>query len=109
MGTNEFLKRTHAVECFGNIQLIRPRVVCNDGFSISVQASQFHYCAPRADGKIEYTHVELGFPSMVEESILEYAEMDARPTKTVYGYVPVPVVDAMLLKHGGINESASCV
>ena len=109
MGTNEFLKRTLAVECFGNMQSIRPRVVCNDGFSISVQASRYHYCSPRADGEIEYAHVELGFPSMVEESILEYAEMPERPTETVYGYVPVSVVDAMLLKHGGINEPASCV
>ena len=109
MTTNEFLKSTLAVGGFDNMQLIRPRVVCNDGFVISIQASQFHYCYPRENGDVEYTHVELGYPSRVEESILKYAENDTRPTKTVYGYVPIPIVDAMLLKHGGINESASCI
>ena len=40
----------------------RPRIFCNDGFSLSVQASRDHYSIPR-NNEGPYTHVEVGFPS----------------------------------------------
>lgn len=45
--------------------------------------------------------VELGYPSMADDLLTEYAEDADRPTSTVYGYVPVSVVDALIAKHGG--------
>jgi len=42
-----------------------PRVVCKNGFSLSVQASQYRYCSPRSDTG-PYTHVEIGYPSFEE-------------------------------------------
>lgn len=45
------------------IQENRPRLYCKDGYSISVQASSFHYCKPRLDGIQDYESVELGFPA----------------------------------------------
>ena len=42
-----------------------PEIVCKDGTTLSVQASEFHYCTPR-DNKGPYTHVEIGFPSTIE-------------------------------------------
>ena len=84
------------------IQENRPRLFCNDGFSISVQASSFHYCRPQLDGVQNYESVELGFPSKEDELINDYAE-DDNYTETVYGYVPIEVVERLIEKHGGIK------
>lgn len=85
----------------------RPRVVCKDGFTISIQASDYHYCTPREtfrprDGKT-YSSVELGFPSMEDDLITYYAEDDDDYTKTVYGWVPISIVEQLIEKHGGIG------
>lgn len=85
------------------IQENRPRLYCNDGYSISVQASSFHYCKPRLNGIRDYESVELGFPSTEDELINEYAENDSICTETVYGYVPIEIVEKLINKHGGIK------
>ena len=85
------------------IQENRPRLYCNDGYSISVQASSFHYCKPRLNGIQDYESVELGFPSMEDELINEYAEDYSDYTGTVYGYVPIEVVERLIEKHRGIK------
>ena len=79
------------------------RVVCADGFTMSVQADDFTYCLPRND-KGPYTAVEIGFPSEYEELIIDWAEDKASPTDTVYGYVPAHIVSLVLAKHGGMVE-----
>ena len=77
------------------------RVCCADGFEMSVQANISAYCLPRRNsGKYEF--VEVGFPSAVEPMLMPYVEDRGKPTKTVYGYVPVEVVTNVLAKHGGI-------
>lgn len=76
-------------------------IVCADGFTMSVQASANHYCAPRETGAWYYDQVEVGFPSAIEPLLLEYAENDADYLNTVYGWVPVEVVDAIVAAHGG--------
>ena len=79
------------------------RVVCADGFNMSIQADEFVYCSPRNnDGP--YTAVEIGFPSHHEDLILEFAEDKDTPTQTVYGWVPSHIVSLVLAKHGGIVE-----
>jgi len=79
------------------------RVVCEDGFSISIQASSTSYCEPRYDSYIGgYTSVELGFPSEPDPFILPYAETPDDLTGSVYGYVPASVVRKMLTAHGGV-------
>lgn len=85
------------------IQEKRPRLYCNDGYSVSVQASEFHYCSPRLNGLQDYESVELGFPSMEDELINEYADGGDDYTDTVYGYVPIEVVERLIEKHGGIS------
>ena len=90
-----------------------PRIVCVDGFSISVQARESSYCTPRCDnpGK-PYTHVECGYPSStpITPELKYYAEAlgvsgsECDFTETVYGYVPVEIVKAELQEHGGIVE-----
>ena len=87
-----------------------PKIVCSDGFSMSVQVGFSLYSTPKKVAK-RYSAVEIGFPSEHEPLIEEYAEtfykedeMDVTDyTNTVYPYVPVKIVDKVLKKHGGIN------
>lgn len=85
---------------------VRPKIVCGDGFRISVQASHTHYCTPRSDLG-PYSAVELGYPSAEESDLVKWAEDKYSPTETVYGYVPVDVVVAVIEKHGGIDREAT--
>lgn len=84
-----------------------PRIICKDGFSISVQASEYAYATPRSDVG-PYSAVECGFPSSkpVTAELCKYAELCGTDdyTETVYGYVPVEVVMAELEAHGGIES-----
>ena len=79
----------------------RKRVQCKDGFSMSVQAGPTHYCNPRDDSG-PYTAVEVGYPSAIENLILDYAERHGEPLNTVYGYVPTRIVSLVIAKHCGI-------
>ncbi len=86
-----------------------PQIKCSDGFTMSVQASEFAYCHPREDYPSEpYTHVECGYPSSKPTTVAlrDYAELCGTDDycKTVYGYVPIEVVQAELDAHGGIVE-----
>jgi hypothetical protein len=72
----------------------RPEAICADGFKMSIQASEDHYCQKDDEGS--YVSVEVGFPSPPEPLLDEYGD------DGVYGYVPLTVVDAIIAKHGGI-------
>ncbi len=100
MTINEFLQKYRRVEHGMNVT--RPRVLCADGFTVSVQAGYGLYSTPNCDADA-YTHVELGYPSRKEKALLEYAENRRWPTDTVYAYVPVELVDKVLDAHGGIT------
>lgn len=110
LNTNLFLKLTRHEEEIDGLYFvgkklsIRPKVICKDGFKISIQASEYHYCSPRTNEATLYDKVELGYPSEKEDLIMEYAEDDNDPTEIVYGFVPVKIVDKMLEKHGGIVD-----
>ncbi len=79
-----------------------PRIVCKDGFSFSVQASQYHFCDPE-DNFGPWTYVEVGFPSEVVDKLKVYAETDDY-TNTAYGWVPIEVVAEIIWLHGGFKE-----
>ena len=92
------------------------KITCADGFSLSIQASSFHYCSPRRDWG-PWTAVEVGFPSSKDPLLEEFAEDPNAPVEkgrdgsvsvqTVYGWVPAAVVKALLEKHGGV-ASGEC-
>jgi hypothetical protein len=82
---------------------MKPTIVCNDGFTMSVQGSRFHYCEPRETSNY-YFSMEIGFPSDVETLLLHKAENSSDPTQTVYGWVECDIIDEVITKHGGINE-----
>lgn len=81
------------------------RIKCADGFTVSIQASEMHYCDPR-DNKGPYVSVELGYPTQEEPLIIDFAEEMEKPTQTVYGYVDVGIVVAMVNKHGGVQHES---
>ena len=98
MTVKEFLRDTYKDERY----IFRPHVVCADGYKVSIQAGNGLYSCPR-ENVLEYTAVELGFPNIADELIMEYIECpDDEPTKTVYPYVPVDIVQQLMDKHGGI-------
>lgn len=87
------------------VHRVSRRIVCNDGFSMSVQANQFAYCTPR-DDEGPWTEVEVGFPSKIEPLIWEWAEEPGLWTETVYPWVPIEVVAAVVEVHGGLSFGA---
>ena len=84
----------------------RPRIVCNDGFNMSVQGSAGHYCTPRKT-QDWYTNLEIGYPSEEESLINQYAEREHEWTETVYGWVPIEIIQEVITKHGGIDIEAT--
>ena len=122
MNINEFIQKYRTITEYpnspnfigkGHMRISRnPLVVCKDGFEMSVQCGQTLYSSPR-DVVKRYSEVEIGFPSAPESLIAEYAEDweiegddDPKLCETVYGYVPVKLVNKVLEKHGGIDEVA---
>lgn len=81
-----------------------PRILCADGFSMSVQAHWGAYSIPRDDFACSYRAVEIGFPSMIEPLIMDYCDNPEDPTETVYGYVPIELVVKVIEKHGGFHN-----
>ena len=81
---------------------LNKKVICADGFTMSVQANENAYCTPRDTHAENYSEVEIGFPSEEEPLIMPWCEDPRRPTDTVYGYVPVNIVTQVIVKHGGM-------
>ena len=79
----------------------RPAVVCKDGFTVSVQGSEHHYCTPRKNGS-DFEEYELGFPEPFDSWLLE--ALNEASQEDVFGYVPRSVVNTLLERHGGIDE-----
>jgi len=101
MTVKEFLESTFDPE---NPYQVRDRVTCHDGYSISIQGGTVgHYCSPRQHVN-EYEQVELGYPSTADDELIEYAEDGSDLTGTVYGYVPIEVIESIIAKHGGIVD-----
>lgn len=75
-----------------------------NGVSLSIQASSTHYCSPRKVVPYsQYTQFEIGFPSHRIEALMPYCEDEDQPTKTVYAYVPLTVLDAYIGSVGGVS------
>ena len=106
MKINEFIQKYRVVEKLvpGMTSSHTPHVVCNDGFEMSVQAGQSLYSEPR-DVADSYEEAEVGFPSTEESLLTSYAEDGEALCDTVYGYVPCSIIDEVIEKHGGIDES----
>lgn len=96
---NEYMKNNRSQK---HGWLVR-HLECNDGFTMSVQASEYNYCKPRRSDEDWYYAVEVGYPSDKPTSFIEYAEDPSQPTDTVYGYVPIELVEQEIALHGGLK------
>jgi len=76
-------------------------ITCKSGLTMSVQASFSTYCHPRND-EGPYLAVEVGFPSVKVDALMEYVEDASRPTDTVYAYVPTTLVEQIVNDNGGL-------
>jgi hypothetical protein len=98
-------REPYALERTGIYLPILPRVHCADGFNVSIQADHHKYCTPR-DNTGPWWEVELGFPSAPMPELADRCDSwndDAETvTKTVWGYVPMERVAAVLASHGGL-------
>lgn len=95
MTVREFLQK-HPVSA---LRWVRPHAMCADGFLLSIQASEYHYCSPRQDNAPEYQAVEIMVLSGTKPRSL-------RPYSAggdVYGYVPMAVAERLVKRHGGIG------
>ena len=104
MTVNEFLKATipENIDYYGEAY-VRPRAICADGFTLSIQANAYAYCTPRRIDADKYSDVEVGLVSFPEPKILDWAEDRSVPTETIYPFIPVDLLDKVLLEeHGGI-------
>jgi len=102
----QYLKDSYKAKVIAgySYQDVRKRVFCNDGFNVSIQASNTCRCTPQEnleDGN--YSEVELGFPSDTDDLIIPYAEDPTDVLRTVYNYIPIEIVDELIKKHGGIK------
>ena len=106
MKINEFIQKYRKVKKLvpGMTSSVTPYIVCKDGFEMSVQAGQSLYSEPR-DVADSYEEAEVGFPSTEETLLTSYAEDEENLCGTVYGYVPCSIIDEVIEKHGGIDES----
>lgn len=103
MDLNKYLEEEMAKRIGQGNYPVVPRIECKDGFSISVQAHQGAYCSPRT-GHGPWSSVECGYPTTEPTEIMEYAEDSENPTGTVYGYVPINLVEELIMNHGGQKE-----
>ena len=107
MKINEFIQKYRTVIDYdlpGMTRTHNPKVVCKDGFMMSVQVGQSSYSKPQ-EVVDHYEKAEVGFPSEEEKLLTTYAEDPNNLCDTVYGYVPCSIIDEVIEKHGGIDES----
>jgi len=98
MTVEEYLEATFT----GKDVSVRKAVVCADGFTMSVQGgTPYHYCSPR-EALNTYWKVEVGFPSSDVPEFAEYKDGEGSDTDSVFGYVPMNVVEAVAEQHGGV-------
>ena len=72
-----------------------PTVVLGDGVTMSVQASEYHYCSPKNNNG-PWESFEIGFPS---EHLPELDEFGG--CEDVCGWVPEDVINSIIEAHGG--------
>jgi len=81
-------------EAFAN-KGVRYRVRCADGYNVSIQYSAEHNC--------EFDSLEIGMPSEIDPELEEFDTGD----NCVFSYVPIPVMETVVARHGGIVEQVS--
>lgn len=85
---------------------IFPEIVCADGFRFSAQGHFGAYSHPRDDFADEYATVEVMTAPDAEPMFIE-CDGHTNDEYSLYGYVPINVVLAVIEKHGGIAATVN--
>lgn len=76
-------------------------IKCKDGFTMSVQASYWHYCNPRvtlySKNNFIYESMEVWYPNKKEEKLMPYACQDS--WEWVYAQVPINTLNDIIENH----------
>jgi hypothetical protein len=80
-----------------------PSVKCADGFWVSIQGHEGAYSDPRETLRniYEYDEMEIKVSELLPERFNQYRDGDS----SIYGYVPVEMIEALLVEHGGIADT----
>ena len=78
---------------------VLPAIKCKNGTTLSVQASEFHYCEPRTN-EGPYSEVEVWRIRLAEPIAPHFDYVESDPS----GYVPIDSVAEFIDMHGGIAE-----
>ena len=89
------------------LKALNERLTCDDGFSISIQASTTHYSSPRTNYG-PYDAVELGFPHNYTWGDRAFMDIPSAEwmhywPKMVWGYTPVEFVWGLIDRHTHIR------
>ena len=112
MNLKEYLILTHYTKpLFNNM---RPSLICNDGFKMSIQSGSGYHCEPREETTI-YKTVEIGFPNYddilavfqcgsIEQYEAEKIYYLKDPLDGILERVPIELIQKVIDKHGGIDK-----
>ena len=81
---------------------INKRLVCADGFWLSVQGDRDKYSKPRLKefNVYAYDSMELMASELLPQEFNEYLDNEHN---RIYGYVPVEMIESLLANHGGVS------
>lgn len=82
---------------------IFPAMVCADGFEMSVQGHWGGYCEPRGDFEPQYRSVEVSTAPQAEQLLVAHGGTDYDEF-SIYGYVPIELIEKIVVKHGGLQS-----
>ena len=85
----------------GGIAMPVPRIHCQDGFSVSIQASEFAYSEP-SNNTGPWTQMEVGYPDAAWD--MPDTFQDYYDSGQVWAYVPAELICNLIDSHGGIKE-----
>lgn len=86
-----------------------PRILCRDGFSISLVANRYGYCGSENGLRTFGLHWELlewGFPSE-EIDAKKFNSEKNQTIDSIGGYVDVELIDELCEQHGGFDLKAT--
>lgn len=85
-----------------------PRVVCRNGFEISIQISNFHYAASENGYRkfgYEWKQAEWGYPSSPIDA--EKFNAETPDTTGTVGSCDIKLIEQLITDNGGIDVAAS--
>ena len=96
--TKEWLQNHLEMPMRRALKMHSPNIRTGNGGSISAQASQHHYCSPKAD-KGPYSSIEILCHNLDE------SDLYSLPNDEVHGWVSVETVVSLINNNGGIKEA----